>query len=171
MWCRGNNSLVHQAEISALTLIQHFSYSQRLLSIELIHQQKGGVLQPERKTAFMSQKLLQNIRFLLKNSKQTFYTDLSLTSDPAIGAKATNILEKEKGSVQESIRSVNFSLAASLKLQLLNWRDWYSPKMMLIFSASILGMLRKKIWLHFSSRGRWTNLMLRKNCTTLRGVL
>lgn len=41
------DSLVYEAEISALGLLQSFSYSQSLLCTELIRQQEGSVLQPK----------------------------------------------------------------------------------------------------------------------------
>lgn len=40
------SSLVHQAKVPALNLLQSFSYSQGLLCVELIRQQEGSVLQP-----------------------------------------------------------------------------------------------------------------------------
>lgn len=110
-------------------------------------------------------------RFPLNVLGCSFCFYLSLVAGPARGPSAIKSFVKESGSVHESISSISLCMAACLKSQLLNGSDWYSVIIMLRFSTSRLGTLFRRMWLHFSSKGRWTHFMCLRNWTTLLGLL
>lgn len=88
-----------------------------------------------------------------------------MTSDPAMGERATNSRVKLTGLVQSSIIPISFCLASNRNSVLLNCKDWYSPRMMARYSTvSWLSFWRKTL-LHLSSIGRCASLTFRRNCT------